>query len=80
MVKNDNKYPPNKGIGFKTPEGATMIKQRSFKFIIKNLRLRTYIGFNDSEKTINKTFTSMLGVHYPATKPTITDDWFENAG
>jgi len=45
---------------------------------IKNLRLRTYIGFNDSEKNNKQDVIINAWVHYPATQAYDTDD-VENA-
>ncbi|WP_421851082.1 dihydroneopterin triphosphate 2'-epimerase [Marinomonas sp.] len=45
---------------------------------IKNLRLRTYIGFNESEKQNKQDVVINAWVHYPASQAYDTDD-VENA-
>lgn len=45
---------------------------------IKNLRLRTYIGFNESEKQNKQDVVINAWIHYPASQAYDTDD-VENA-
>ncbi len=41
---------------------------------ITNLRLRTYIGFNDDEKTKQQDIVINAEIHYPASQLCLTDD------
>ncbi|NLQ16768.1 dihydroneopterin triphosphate 2'-epimerase [Marinomonas sp. M1K-6] len=41
---------------------------------IKNLRLRTYIGFNEAEKANKQDIVINAWIHYPAAKAYDTDD------
>lgn len=45
---------------------------------ITNLRLRTYIGFNEDEKNNKQDVVINIEIHYPAKKASNTDD-VENA-
>ncbi|UTW01602.1 dihydroneopterin triphosphate 2'-epimerase [Marinomonas rhizomae] len=55
----------------------TMIKPEA-QIHIKNLRLRTYIGFNESEKQNKQDVVINAWIHYPASQAYDTDN-VENA-